>query len=247
MDARLSDKVLSNQDLVRHLLSQSSDATGLLSISKAVRDGEPCSRQYERWSFQGCPSDGGECLRAIGGLDSTFCQGTYDLTVLHRIWPSRREDPAREVATRVVDLLGRRPLSGELVITLTLGSTTLRIRVGRENVISLIDRGWRKRGVVCKPTDALVRQLHAAVWESYASLDSAAAQARPRGRRHRPQHLCPRPLRHQHFRRPCLHRPRRCRRCNLPPRQHPRRNLPPRSLRPLRKQEEEDCLLPGLD
>ena len=78
MDARLSDKVLSNQDLVRHLLSQSSDATGLLSISKAVRDGEPCSRQYERWSFQGCPSDGGECLRAIGGLDSTFCQGTYD-------------------------------------------------------------------------------------------------------------------------------------------------------------------------
>jgi len=159
MDARLSDKVLSNQDLVRHLLSQSSDATGLLSISKAVRDGEPCSRQYERWSFQGCPSDGGECLRAIGGLDSTFCQGTYDLTVLHRIWPSRREDPAREVATRVVDLLGRRPLSGELVITLTLGSTTLRIRVGRENVISLIDRGWRKRGVVCKPTDAQVRQL----------------------------------------------------------------------------------------
>ena len=82
--------VFENRDLVRTLLSHTSKATPLLASGKFIRDNEPCADSYEDWSDTGCPlqptQDQKECLAAIGGHESTFCIGTYDLSTIQDGW-----------------------------------------------------------------------------------------------------------------------------------------------------------------
>ena len=82
--------VFENRDLVRTMLSHTSKATPLLASGKFMRDNEPCADTYEDWSDTGCPlqptQDQKECLEAIGGHESTFCIGTYDLSTIHDGW-----------------------------------------------------------------------------------------------------------------------------------------------------------------
>ena len=78
----MTDAVTSNTDLARRLISMG--GTELLAASKSIRNAhQPCTRKYERWREHGCKADSDEdrmCLQAIGGLESTLCQGEYTLT-----------------------------------------------------------------------------------------------------------------------------------------------------------------------
>ena len=159
----MSNAVLSNTDLVRHLLSQSTDATGVLSASKAIRQSQqPCTRYYERWAKQGCPqapTDTVEqsCLTSLGGHRSAFCEGVF--TMFHG--SSEHEESTRAVLRRVLGLLNaKRTPDEQLVIVLTPGDATVRLQMSRDgNLVTLTNCGWRKRGTQCKPTNAQLRAL----------------------------------------------------------------------------------------
>ena len=50
-------EVLSNRDLVRNLIAQSTKGSHLLAANKAIRDAQqPCTTHFERWSEVGCPA-----------------------------------------------------------------------------------------------------------------------------------------------------------------------------------------------
>ena len=52
-----TQEVLSNRDLVRNLLSQSTEGSHILTASKSIRDAQqPCTSLYERWAERGCPT-----------------------------------------------------------------------------------------------------------------------------------------------------------------------------------------------
>ena len=89
----MSQSVFGNRDLVRLLLSHDGSNIGLLSASKAIREGEECRARYEQWAVDGCPSQAsGEaavCLQGIGGRDSGFCQGVYEMVIMREDgWPT---------------------------------------------------------------------------------------------------------------------------------------------------------------
>ena len=130
-----TQEVLSNRDLVRNLLSQSTEGSHILTASKSIRDAQqPCTSLYERWAERGCPrpAEGNElsCLESIGGLDSAFCQGTFEYTILQDGWPMTHTDQApATVATKVLDLLARPPNANLVTnLSLILGTTTLRLQ-----------------------------------------------------------------------------------------------------------------------
>ena len=162
----MATEVLSNRDLVRNLLSQSTEASHILTASKSIRDAQqPCTSLYERWAERGCPrqAEGNElsCLQSIGGLESAFCQGSFEYTILQDGWPMTLKDQApATVATKVLDLL-KRPPNANLVtnLSLILGTTTLRLQLGGANTLTTTNQGWRRRGIQCRPTDEQVRKL----------------------------------------------------------------------------------------
>ena len=165
-----SETVLSNRDLVRHMLSLSRHATPLLAASKGLRLRQaPCAKLFERWAREGCPVEPGSedevnCLESIGGHSAAFC-GAYEMIV----YPGDIDQPstASEASPQKVanDVL-RRFLTKPPIGT----STRLWIRCERTiliferhssltNTLSVTRDGWRKRGKPCRPTDKEVTRF----------------------------------------------------------------------------------------
>lgn len=165
-----TEAVLSNRDLVRNLIAQSTEGPHLLATNKAIRDAQqPCTTHYEQWAEVGCPTQPEsdverDCLQSLGGLDTTFCQGTFDYTSLDNGWPTTHtSQPSSSVAAAVLDLVAEKPTGvGHLVtkIVLILGTTTVRLQVGRSgNTLTTSNQGWRRRGNRCRPSDEQMRSL----------------------------------------------------------------------------------------
>ena len=164
------DQVLSNRDLVRNLISQSTDSSHLLTASTSIRDAQrPCTSHFEQWAVSGCPTQPQsdverDCLQSIGGVDSAFCQGTFNYTILEGGWPVGRTDQSPStVASAVLDLLSEKPTGVDHLTTkimLTFGTTILRVQVGGgRNILTASTQGWRRRGTRCRPSDGQVRGL----------------------------------------------------------------------------------------
>lgn len=151
-----TQEVLSNRDLVRNLIAQSTEGSHLLTASKTIRDAQqPCTTHYEQWAEVGCPTqpesdEERDCLHSLGGLDSAFCQGAFDYTSLDNGWPTTHTDqPSSAVASRVLDLLAEKPTGVDHLITsiaLSLGATTVRLQIGSGNILTTSNQGWRRRG-----------------------------------------------------------------------------------------------------
>ena len=147
------DTVLSNRDLVRHLLATSTDATPLLQTSKSLRQLEPCASRLEQWAETGCPtnptSEQQPCLDAIGGATSRFCVGTYSVTALDSDgFPLHSDGTApSQVAERVTSVLkqGVRP-NITTVLTISWHGTTITV----QGHLLTIRRG-RDRRRQCRP------------------------------------------------------------------------------------------------
>ena len=165
-----TQEVLSNRDLVRNLIAQSTEGSHLLTTNKAIRDAQqPCTTHYEQWAEVGCPTqpesdEERDCLHSLGGLDSAFCQGTFDYTSLDSGWPMTHTDqPSSAVASRVLDLLAEKPTGFDNLTTkiaLSLGTTTVRLQIGSSgNILTTTNQGWRRRGTRCRPDDEQVRSL----------------------------------------------------------------------------------------
>ena len=165
-----TEAVLSNRDLVRNLIAQSTDGSHLLTASKTIRDAQqPCTTHYERWAEDGCPaqpeSDAErDCLRSLGGLDAAFCQGTFDYTSLDNGWPTTHtSQPSSFVVATVLDLIAEKPTGVDHLTTkivLILGTTTVRLQMSSSgNIITATNQGWRRRGTRCRPSDEQVRSL----------------------------------------------------------------------------------------
>ena len=170
--------VLSNSDLVRHLLKQSSHAAPILAVNHTVRDSESCARYYAQWARRGCPTDApprseeGACLAAIG-RHSTFCTGKFNVSeatpdgsIIHTA-----DVPVATFADRVRAILDTYEAGKghHTLVILTLGNTTLRIRVypntsatSQDHTVSMIGE-WRFKGGACRMTrhsvDDLVRSV----------------------------------------------------------------------------------------
>lgn len=79
------ESTLSNRDLVRRILQQSSDAAPLLLTSKFLGDDE-CSSALLEWAGVGCPSHSDSpCFDSVRG--TPFCIGTYDGVMYNTAWP----------------------------------------------------------------------------------------------------------------------------------------------------------------
>ena len=143
MSAR--DAVLSNADISRLILSQATRPVRLLQTSRAIRSSEPCAELYEIWSNSGCPQHpvGAEigCLNGLGGADSAFCQGVFDLDAdgMHSTGVS-----ATSVVRRIIKLL-QSPPTGTLVILFGMGPTTLKLQMDARPIIVVTQDGWRKK------------------------------------------------------------------------------------------------------
>ena len=164
------DQVLSNRDLVRNLISQSTDGSHLLTASKSIRDAQrPCTSHFEQWAVSGCPTQPQsdverDCLKSIGGVDSSFCQGTFNYTILEHGWPvGRTEQSSQDIASAVLDMLSVKPAGFDHLTTkvvLTLGTAVVRLQVGGGGNFLIVSRnGWRRRGTRCRPSDEQVRGL----------------------------------------------------------------------------------------
>ena len=158
----MSASVFGNRDLVRHLLSLDGGNVGLLSASKAIRDGEECRARYEEWAVEGCPSEAsGEdatCLQGLGGRDSGFCRGVYEVVTMREDgWPTTSTVPAESLLDRVLRLLPRHRSHLQTVIFVGMGHVTARFQLGEENTLTTSHSGWRKRGGPCRLTMGQVR------------------------------------------------------------------------------------------
>ena len=165
-----TEAVLSNRDLVRNLMAQSTEGSHLLAVNKAIRHSQqPCTSHFERWAEAGCPmqpeSDGErDCLHSLGGLDTAFCQGTFDYTTLESGWPTTHTgQPSTAVASTVLDLVAEKPTGFDHLTTkiiLALGTTVVRLQTGSSgNILTTTNQGWRRRGTRCRPSDEQVRSL----------------------------------------------------------------------------------------
>ena len=165
-----TEEVLSNRDLVRHLLSISKHATPLISSSKRIRTAQtPCATLFERWAHEGCPIEptGNEvhCLASIGGHDAPFC-GVYELIEYsaERVSSTTATDVSpQKVARDVVGRLLAQPHTGtSTLLVLTLGDTILSFErhPTLTNTIAVTRDGWRRKsGMPCRPTDDEVTQF----------------------------------------------------------------------------------------
>lgn len=164
MDA--SESVLSNQDLVRALLSQSADAVGLLSTSNAIRQAEPCARLLERWADDGCPdeptTEERRCLDAIGGVDSVFCTGLFSGTLLSpQLALATFDLSAAALLWKVTSLIGQSNAAVLTVIRVSFAGARVSLAVAHAGARLLVDdeQGRRFKGYPCNITRAEALQL----------------------------------------------------------------------------------------
>lgn len=151
----MSQSVFGNRDLVRHLLSIDGGNIGLLSASKAIREGEECRLRYEQWAVDGCPSQASGqdavCLNGIGGRDSGFCQGVYEMVVMREDgWPASSTVSAESFMESVIRMLPQHRGHLQTVILIRLGGVTVRLQLGQENTLTTSRNGWRRRGGPCR-------------------------------------------------------------------------------------------------
>mgnify|MGYP006091575827 CR=1 FL=1 len=169
-----SASVLSNHDLVRALLSQSTDAVGLLSTSNAIRHSEPCARLLERWANDGCPeeeqattAEERRCLEGIGGLDSVFCTGRFSGTQLDpQLALSTLDLSAAALVRKVAALVGQP--SGRSVLTLihvSFAGAHVSLAMGHADARLQVEdeEGRRFKGYPCRITSEEALQLLAAL------------------------------------------------------------------------------------
>lgn len=164
------EEVFDNRDLVRNLLSHTRDAVGVLHASKSIREAEECHGMYERWARLGCPrqpSDAEQsCLSGIGGLESDFCQGVFEVTTLDSTWPTTVDVPARSFAARVAAMVTP-PTNVEGVhtgVVLTLGAVRVDLRIeSTETALTVLTGGWRRKGGACRLTPAQTEAFLVAV------------------------------------------------------------------------------------
>ena len=167
-----TDTVLGNYDLVRALLAQESSTAGLLAASKKIRDGQPCAQQYEQWSVEGCPynpdAEQTQCLEAIGGYESNFCRGRYELTVLDArgLLPLGRKSVSAEgVVEGVLNIL-RTPGDDANMTThieIYVHSIGDQIVVQRDSTETLLSFNGTEQRMQCRPSDAELESLLKAV------------------------------------------------------------------------------------
>ena len=160
------DAVLSNRDLVRHLLATSTDTTPLLQTSKSLRHLEPCADQFEQWAERGCPAkptpEQQPCLDALGGATSPFCVGSYSLTALDSDgFPVHSTDitPSR-LARRVDAILTQRARPRvATILVISWSRTTIRLqRSASNNSLLVVNQGRRQR-VRCRLRETAPPQL----------------------------------------------------------------------------------------
>ena len=168
MDA--SESVLSNQDLVRALLSQSADAVGLLSTSNAIRQAEPCARLLERWADDGCPdeptTEERRCLDAIGGVDSVFCTGLFSGTLLSpQLALATFDLSAAALLWKVTSLIGQSNAAVLTVIRVSFAGARVSLAVAHAGARLLVDdeQGRRFKGYPCTISREEALQLLAAL------------------------------------------------------------------------------------
>ena len=87
---------------------------------------------HEQWRVHGCKATSDEekmCLQQIGGLDSTLCQGEYELTAMKDQWPVVSTNiPASEMVNRVSSILmePRRPhITTIVTVSWMMGSVSI--------------------------------------------------------------------------------------------------------------------------
>ena len=154
--------VLSNADISRLILSQATRPVRLLQTSRTIRSSEPCAELYEIWSHSGCPQHpvGAEleCVNGLGGVDSAFCQGVFELDEdgLHSAGVS-----ATSIARRIIKLLQSPPNAGTLVVLFGMGPTTVKLQMEARSrpIIVVTQDGWRKKGSTCSCTRQQAAQL----------------------------------------------------------------------------------------
>ena len=155
----MTEPVLSNRDLVRTILKQSTSATPLLAASKSIRQSEECTPYFERWARNGCPANPTEsqekrCLDEMGGVEGEFCQGSFLV--------SRDGHPDKMVRPRTLArAVSRRMVGPDRTLVFTFGTTILRIHHSADdgNTVTLTLDGWRRKGSRCRPNDGQVSHL----------------------------------------------------------------------------------------
>ena len=154
------EATLGNRDLVRHLISLSSDNMDLLKTSKSIREGQPCRQLWEQWRDRGCPdavADGEkQCLEEIGGLSGPFCVGSFTVTRVQNGWPEVSDATAKQVADYVRALLLENQRANITTITTfrTRNVTVTLRQTVTENTL-IVRQARNFRSVRCIVTDVL--------------------------------------------------------------------------------------------
>lgn len=154
-----------NRDLIRHLIQQSSASVGLLSASREIRENEPCSRHFEKWSIEGCPSDPSAeekvCLDGIG-RNSIFCTGMFAVKSLDgSLSPVTVDVTAIAFVDRVMSILDARYVRhGDTHLTFSFDTTIIRYVFKQElthTTLAVFDDTVPFPGYPCNITQAEAR------------------------------------------------------------------------------------------
>jgi hypothetical protein len=153
----MSEDFFSNEDLSRRLIGLG--ATELLTANRSIRNAhQPCTRKFEQWRISGCKAIDDEdrrCLQAIGGLDSTLCQGEYDLTEMVDGWPMLSNHVSASAMVERVKAVLKEPsrphITTMVAVSWTTGSVSLQSGV---NKLLTVRKGNNHGKVRCHLTDA---------------------------------------------------------------------------------------------
>jgi hypothetical protein len=135
-------------ELVRHIVSFSSQACNALMVSRATVQ-DPCTTVYREWARSGC-AENHHCLHGLG-KDSLFCVGSFDVSVPGELLFDMDED--LEVVRKRVGKVLTTPLKPSHVLTVDFTFKQTLIRVLREAgayEVIVITNGWRRRGNRCR-------------------------------------------------------------------------------------------------
>ena len=147
------EPVLSNNDLVRKLLSYGSDTVGLLRVNRSTRQAEECASTYETWAATDCPAQATgadeRCLHALGGLESEFCVGRFEVQTNDTKYIASTRRFAEQVRQILQENEGTRV---KLKFTWRGIEVFVYAQPTRKNMILTIHNGWGKKGNNCTPT-----------------------------------------------------------------------------------------------